>query len=71
MTTSASELYKALPTFDANVSKWPAFYFKLRTHLEGRELLHIIDREDDPVVPAENDEQKKLRETQDQEFRSK
>ena len=66
MTTSASELYKALPTFDANVSKWPAFYFKLRTHLEGRELLHIIDREDDPVVPAENDEQKKLRETQAQ-----
>jgi len=64
MTTSASDLYKALPTFDASVGKWPAFYFKLKVHLKGRELLHIIERESDPIVVGETAEEKKTREAQ-------
>ncbi|KAJ3088777.1 hypothetical protein HDU96_004006, partial [Phlyctochytrium bullatum] len=40
---SESELYKSLPTFNADLAKWPNFHYKLRLHLEGRGLLTIID----------------------------
>lgn len=50
-------MYKALPTFDATAASWPAFIFKFRLMLEGKELLYVIDRDaEDPGVggSAEN-----------------
>ena len=64
--TSQSDLYKALPTFDATIEKWPSFYYKLRIFLKGKELLHIIDRPSDPPVLGETSDERSLREEQAQ-----
>ena len=54
--------YKALPTFEALVTKWPVFIFKFKTVLESKDLLYIIDRSNDESrVAGETLEQKTVR----------
>ena len=58
--------YKALPTFEGSLSKWPTFLFKFRTMLESKDLLYIIKRNDDETAPeGEGKEAKELRTEQD------
>ncbi|KAJ3104474.1 hypothetical protein HDU96_008920, partial [Phlyctochytrium bullatum] len=57
-----AELYKSLPVFDADVARWPSFFYKLKLHLEGRDLLHIIDEEKDQKKAGETDDEFKARE---------
>ncbi|HXQ39102.1 MAG TPA: hypothetical protein VN843_34200, partial [Anaerolineales bacterium] len=56
--------FKSIPTFDATMAKWPIFYLKFKTMLGSRDLLHIIERDADPVVVGETNTQKIVREEQ-------
>ena len=40
-------MYKSLMSFNATGAAWPHFMLTFGMPLEARDLLHIIDREDD------------------------
>lgn len=61
---SEHDTYKSLQTFDATLAKWSSFQLKFRLMLDSRDLLHIIDRENDVVDPGDSPEQIKLKQEQ-------
>ena len=57
MADSADDVYKSIPTFNANLQDWPTFVFKFRTFLESRGMLHLWG---DPKDTKKNEERAKL-----------
>ena len=54
--------YKALPTFESVLTKWPIFIFKFRTFLESKDLLYVIDQPNEEDRPSiESPERKSVR----------
>ena len=51
-------------SFNATGAAWPHFMLKFRTLLESKDLLHIVDRENDDVSDDDSDSVKALRMTQ-------
>ena len=48
-------MYKSLLSFNATGAAWPHFMLKFRTLLESKDLLHIVDRDDDDVCDDDSE----------------
>jgi len=57
-------MYKSLASFNATGAAWPHFMLKFRTLLEARDLLYVIDREDDEPYEEDTDVDRALKLTQ-------
>ena len=49
------DMYKSLLSFNATGAAWPHFMLKFRTLLESKDLLHIVDRDDDDVCDDDSE----------------
>jgi len=58
------DMYKSLASFNATGAAWPHFMLKFRTLLEARDLLYVIDREDDEPYEEDTDVDRALKLTQ-------
>ena len=58
------DMYKSLVSFNATGAAWPHFMLKFRTLLEAKDLLYIIDRENDVPSADDDDTERALKVTQ-------
>ena len=57
-------MYKSLISFNATGAAWPHFMLKFRTLLEAKDLLYVVDREDDEPCVGDTDLMRAVKVTQ-------
>ena len=60
----SDDMYKSLLAFNATGAAWPHFMLKFRTLLEAKDLLYVIDRENDMPSASDSDAVLALKATQ-------
>ncbi|KAJ3098923.1 hypothetical protein HK100_004992, partial [Physocladia obscura] len=61
---SENGAYRAISNFDASLPNWPVFFLKFQTYIEGKEMIYVIDSEDDIPMPGDSIHHKQLLEEQ-------
>jgi len=60
----SDDMYKSLISFNATGAAWPHFMLKFRTLLEAKDLLYVVDREDDEPCVGDTDLMRAVKVTQ-------